>query len=152
MLVYDLIIIADSLCYFGGTLQCLRVHTCGYVLFYLLCYASLIMLALVSESKKSNSPGLTLGLDLAESAVRWETDTVRGIQYECVVASWHTTSTVNLGWPSSCLRIHKDHSASAKKACQRPELPLAVCVFREGNVPELQRQTDDKELQLDSKI
>lgn len=119
------------------------------ILSYLLCYASLS--TLVSKSKKRKSAGLTLGLDLAESAVRWETDNVRGIQYECVVASWHTTSTVNLCWPSSRLRMHKDHSApAAEKACQRPELPLAVCVFRE--VAGLQPQTGDKELQLDTGV
>lgn len=93
------------------------------------------MFSLVSKSKKRRSAGLTLGFGLAASAVELETDTVRGIQYQRVVASWHTTSTVNLCWPSSRLRMHKDQSASAKMACQRPRLPLAVCVFREGNVP-----------------
>lgn len=42
-----------------------------------------------------------------------------------------------------------EHSASAKKACQSPELPLAVCVFRERKVHELQPQTGDKELKPD---
>lgn len=102
----------------------------------LLCYASLIMFHFVLKSKQRKSPGLTLSFSLAGSAAGWETVTVRGIQQQCVVASWHTTSTVNLCRPSSRLRMHKD--ASAKKACQRPELPLAVCVFKMGNVPELQ--------------